>query len=444
VSNIDQLGQRCCVIGAGPSGLTAIKNLLQHGFEVDAFDAQADVGGNWLFGGPASSVYESTHLISSKRLTEFTDFSMGDQLPEYLSHAQALEYLRAYAREFGLYEHIEFGRKVKAAERIAEGGWRITLDTGEARDYAVLVIANGHNREPRFPSYPGEFTGQTLHSCEYKTADVLRGKRVLVVGAGNSGCDIAVDASRVAAKTFHSVRRGYYYLPKFLWGTPIDVRGERLLRARLPISVRRWLTKLVIRIILGRPEQFGLPKPDHKLYETHPIVNSQLIYHLGHGDIMPKPDVAELQGGQVRFVDGSAENVDLMICATGYKIVFPFMDQTLLNWQDGAPRLFLNVFHPQQDDLFVVGLIQPDSGQWGLTDYQCQLVAKYLLAKRTGSSAAAWFDGLKASDHYDAAAGIRYVKSPRHLLEVEHFSYREKLKSLIRQMERQLPVRAAS
>jgi hypothetical protein len=429
-TSTDKAQRTYCVIGAGASGLTVLKNFLERGVDAVCLEREDDVGGNWYFGRSSSRVYQSAHLISSKRLTEYSDYPMPDDYPEYPSHVQAWEYLRSYARHFGLYSHIEFNT---AVERVEPDGplWRVTLANGQVRRYSGVVIANGHNWDPRWPEYPGEFHGLALHSADYKTPDVLAGKRVLVVGAGNSGCDIAVEAAQRAALTFHSSRRGYHYLPKFLRGKPIDVCGERLLRWRIPLWLRRRITAAMVKLAIGSPQDFGLPKPDHRFFETHPIINSQMLYYVGHGDIKPKPDIAELFGDRIRFVDGSIEEIDVVVYATGFNITFPFIEREHLNWNGERPHLYLNIFHPRYDNLFVAGLIQPDSGQWGLVDYQAQLIARFIRAQQEDPAGARRFQRRKASEHVDVGHGIHYVRSKRHLLEVEHFSYRNRLKKLI-------------
>jgi len=421
-----------CIVGAGTSGLAVAKNFLQSGIGFDCYEREDDVGGNWYFGRPHSSVYRSTHLISSKPLTEYTDFPMPREYPDYPNHQQVFDYIRSYARHFGLYEHIQFNTAIERIEPVASGdGWRVKLFDGSERVYQGVVISNGHNWDPKFPDFPGNFDGPVLHSAQYKTPDVLRDKRVLVVGAGNSGCDIAVESAQNAARTLHSVRRGYHYLPKYVNGKPADQVGERLLRWRLPLWLRRWIARKVVKFTLGSPCSFGLPSPNHKLFETHPIINSQLLYYVGHGDIHIKGDVQELCGRSVRFVDGSEEEVDLIIYATGFKISFPFIDREHLNWGDGRPQLYLNVFHPLRDDLFFCGLIQPDSGQWGLVDYQAQLIARYITALARRPDRARWFGQQKAGPPPQLNHGIHYVHSARHLLEVEHFSYRRRLQKMI-------------
>ena len=421
---------RFCILGAGTSGLTVAKNFLKGGIPFDCLEREDDLGGNWNFGKPNSSVYASTHLISSKRQTEYTDYPMPDDFPEFPGHRQVLEYVRGYAKTFDLEKHIQFNTAVEKIEPSGEG-WRVVLTSGDERLYRGVVIANGHNWDPRFPEYPGEFTGTVLHSAEYKTPEVLQGKRVLVVGGGNSGCDLVVEAAIHAERAVMSWRRGYHVLPKMFKGKPIDQCNENLLSWRLPLWARRMGAAMAIRWVLGPPELTGLPKPDHRLFESHPIINSRLHSQIAHGELSVRPDVAELQGDRVRFVDDCEETFDVILYATGYRLSFPFLDTAHLNWHDGRPNLFLSIFHPERSNLFCAGLIQPDSGQWGLVDYQAQLITRYLQAVEKKTPAASWFDRLKKSTAAQQSQQIPYIDTPRHRLEVEHFSYRRQMQKLI-------------
>jgi len=423
-----------CVIGAGPCGLTALKNLRQAGLPAVALEQEQDLGGNWNYGSPASSVYQSAHMISSKRLTEFTDLPMPKEYPPYPGHAQVLAYLRDYAERFALAEHIRFGCAVERLEP-AEVGWRVHFADGrDSEQFAGVLVANGHHWDPRWPEYPGEFSGQIMHARQYRTPEVLAGRRVVVVGAGNTGCDIAVEAAQHAAAVFHSLRRGYHFLPKFLFGRPADACGVYLQRWRAPLWLRRRAAARAMRVAIGEPQTYGLPAPDHRLFETHPIVNSQLLYFVGHGRIGIKPDVARLEGDSVEFADGSREKIDLILYATGYKLSFPFLDRGYLNWDGAAPRLFLNAFHPQRDDLFVIGMIQPNGAIFPLAELQAKLAAQFLVAARTGDRRADWFRRLKAKDRGGASGGIKYDASPRHAIEVDYFDYRRRLEKLVRKM----------
>ena len=430
--------EKYCIIGAGAAGITAAKNLKQMGIPCDVIERSDDVGGNWNYGKPNSSVYRSVHLISSKPLTQYTDFPIPDDYPTFLGQAQAWEYLRSYARAFGIYEHIEFGRSVEQVTPIGLGeAWKVRLDGGDIRQYRGVIIANGHLWKPRFPEYPGTFTGRSLHSSQYKTPDVLRGKRVLVVGAGNSGCDIAVEACQNAAHTFHSMRRGYFFYPKYMFGLPSDLVYEFTLKFHLPMFIRRFFGELMLKLnSAGSARVYGLAKPDHKLFDEHIIINSTLFYHLGHGDLTAKPNVEQFLGDRVRFCDGSEETIDVIIYATGFHLSeFPFIGKQHLNWQNNHPNLYLNIFHPRYDNLFVVGMFQTNTGNWPLMDYQSQLVSRFIHAQTAAVKKAESFGKLKAGRPPALTPGLHFNGSPRFAIEVEHYSYRARLKKLIDKMD---------
>jgi len=433
-----------CVIGSGPSGLAALRHLVAAGIETECLEREGGLGGNWRYGTATSRVFASTRLISSKRLTEFADFPMPRHFPAYPDHRQCLEYLEAYAAHFGLGPRIRTGVSVERIEPAGPPGTGFDVHTDAGlRRYAGVVIASGHNHVPRFPAIPGEFAGRLLHSADYKSPAepvALAGRRVLVIGAGNSGCDIAVECSRHAAATVHSTRRGYFVVPRFVFGRPADLRGERLLKLHAPLWLRRLVALRGIARTIGLPWRHGLPRPDHRLFETHPIINSDLLGRIDAGAIRPAGDVAAFDGHAVVFRDGRREDFDVVICATGYQTTLPFIDCRLLGADraDGVPRLFMNLLHPARDDIAVVGLIQPDSGQWGITDVQARLAAGLAAAARRAPRAAAW---LYARRQRPARPGpIRYVASPRHALEVEHFSYRRELERLVESLERRLRV----
>ena len=424
-----------CVVGAGAAGLAAARHLKAAAIPFEIVEREREVGGLWDASLPYSPVYHSTRLISSKPLTEFPDFPMPRAYPDYPDHTQALAYLRAYARNFDLYQHIRFGQTVQRAERLEGEGWRVTFGDGGTRPFSGLIVAAGIHWVPSLPEVPGRFEGEVIHSCGYKSPEIFRDRRVLVVGAGNSGCDIAAEASRHASRTFLSVRRGYWYVPKYAFGWPIDQVGELSLKLRLPLSVRRALNQLVLTAVVGRPERYGLPRPDHRLLESHPIVNSQILLALLRGDVQPKPDLMALRDGEVVFRDGSSERIDLIVFATGYRVTFPFLEPRDVNAPDGRPGFYLHVFHPTRDDLFILGMIQPDSGVWPLMHLQACAVARYIRATGADGPGLRKVRALKGRPPADLGDGIRYLKSERHRYEVEHSSYARRLREVIRILE---------
>jgi cation diffusion facilitator CzcD-associated flavoprotein CzcO len=433
-----------CVVGAGPHGLSALKALLENGVDADCYEREPELGGNWNYAGENARVYESTHLISTKPFTQYPDFPMPDDYPDYPSHRQVLEYFRRYAEHFGLRERISFATEVVRALPV-DGGqhWDVTVrdrETGAERTsrYAGVVVANGHNWWPKTPAYPGldEFDGEVLHSAQYKGADVLRGKRVLVVGAGNTGCDVAVESAQNAVSTLHSTRRGYYYNPKYAMGRPSDQTADLLLALRLPLAVRRAMFKATLRLTVGDFTKFGLPEPDHKFFETHPVVNQQLVYYVGHGDITPKPDVERFDGRTVRFTDGSTAEVDLVVFCTGYLAKFPFLDDAWLNPDGDHPVLARQMYTPAFDNLVVSGLIQPDSGQWTIAHWQGQALARYAAVRAADPARArAFYDRVIADTGVRYSGGSSYKDSTRHYYEIAHQDYLRAIENDIHDLE---------
>ena len=430
-----------CVVGAGSSGITVAKNFRERGIDVVVYEREDDLGGNWNFGKPQSRVYESTHLISSKPFTQYPDFPMPDRFPDYPHHSHILEYFRMYVRHFGLESVIEFQTSVERIEPVDGGAkWDVTVRRADGASsttrFAGVVIANGHNWFPKQPEYPGTFDGEIIHSADYKDPSILRGKRVLVVGAGNTGCDIAVEAAQNADRTLHSTRRGYWYAQKYSMGKPSDQVNDLILGLGTPRRLHQWLMEKTLRLTTGDITRVGLRKPDHRMLETHPIVNQQLVYYVGHGEITPVDEVERYDGNEVVFVDGRREPVDLIIHCTGYLVQFPFIDTKHLNWDGDRPRLYKNVFPPTHDNLFVCGLLQPDSGQFKLVHWQAVAMALFIEAQRARPAAAEKFRRMRA-EHLDESLsnGVQYKDSTRHHYEVHHYAYLQGLEQVIHVLE---------
>jgi flavin-binding monooxygenase-like protein len=446
-------GDAVCVIGAGGSGLAAIKNLTQFGFHVDCYERETGVGGAWNWRHERSPVYASTHLISSKPFTQFPDFPMPDTWPDYPHHSQVLAYFERYADHFGLREHIWFGTEVVRVTPVSSDPatkWDVTVRGvrgGEPKTlrYAAVVVANGHLWAPRMPEYEGldEYRGTVLHASAYKEAGQIRGHRVLVVGAGNTGCDIAVEAAQQAARCWHSTRRGYWYAPKYALGRPADQVNDRVLGMGLPLRVRQWLFQRTMRLTVGDLTRFGLPAPDHKVYETHPIVNSQLVYHVGHGGIVPMPDVARFERKTVVFTDGRTADPDVVILATGYRPHFEFLSPDLYGADEsGRPHLRMQLFSRTHPTLAFPGLLQPDSGIFTIVHWQAVLVAAWLAAlDRAPDRAVEWWKR-QLGDRERRYVEAKVSDSTRHWFEVSHWVYLKALERMLREVEALGPVPA--
>ncbi|WP_120513745.1 flavin-containing monooxygenase [Photobacterium salinisoli] len=423
------------VIGAGPMGLCTVRRLAEQGLPVIGLEAHADVGGLWDISSPTSTMYESAHLISSKRMTEFSDFPMADHVATYPKHDQLCRYFQDYARHFNLYGHYRFNAWVENVEP-CQGNWLVTYrqhDETFTLMASGVLLANGTLHHPRRGNFGGEFQGEQFHSSDYKSAEVFAGKRVLIVGCGNSACDIAVDAVHRARSVDMVIRRGYYFLPKFVAGVPTDTLGGKV---RLPNRLKQIVDGTLVRLISGKPSQFGLPDPDYRMYESHPVVNSMFLHHIGHGDITVRPSIEQLLPAGARFQDGQEAEYDLILEATGYSLHYPFIERRHLNWDGDAPSLYLNMFTPQHDNLFVMGMVEASGLGWQGRDDQAQLVARFIRARHEKPAEAEKFMNKvrqQASSRIDG--GIAYLNVERMAYYVHKADYLAALNHEMRQLQ---------
>jgi len=422
---------RVCVVGAGPCGLTTVKNLLEQGIEdFVCYEEASAVGGNWVYDDAPDrrSVYKATRLISSKRLSEFEDFPMPEDYPDFPSHRQMLDYFMAYASRFNLLPRIVLNTRVDSAKRLPDGKWSVeTAGPGGKRveTFDHLIICSGHHRDPLMPDYPGTFTGRTLHSREYKRPEPFADQRVLVVGGGNSACDIAVDVSRVATSVSLSMREGYYILPKIIFGRPID---QLYARARgwfryAPRFVLEAAVRATVRLEVGPWHKYGLQTPRGSPTSMHPTLNTAILGALRDGAVRARPAIARFDGRQVHFNDGTSDTFDTVIWGTGYRIGYPFVDDTIMGPDfTRAPPLYLTMMHPQIENLFFIGLFQPIGCIWRLADHQARIAALQIkgVLKRPVDVAARGAAEVRARRE-------KFGTAPRHLVEVEYHDFRRAL-----------------
>jgi cation diffusion facilitator CzcD-associated flavoprotein CzcO len=395
----------------------------------DCFEKGSQVGGNWRFenDNEMSSAYRSLHINTSRGLMAYKTYPMPEDYPDYPSHFQIAAYFDDYVDHFGLREKIRFRTEVKSVVPI-DGEWEVTVEgadgKSEAHRYRAVLVANGHHWNPRWPepAFPGsdEFEGEQIHVHHYREPEVLRDKRVLVLGIGNSATDIAVEASRIAEKTFLAMRRGAYVMPKYLNGKPTDESASKLLTL-MPLPVQRFVLGRMLGLTAGDMTAYGLPKPDHKLLEAHPTVSAELLSRLGHGDIKVKPNLDRFSGGRmVRFVDGSEEEIDLVVYCTGYKITFPFFDESLISAADNRLPLYRRVASVEHPNLYFIGLIQPLGAIMPLAEAQAEWVADLLSGRGTLPSPNEMRSEIATAEK---KLKKRYVASKRHTIQVDFQPY---------------------
>ena len=413
VPNAEQIADRprVCVVGAGPHGLIAARAIVSCGLDVDVIERHTDVGGIWDMTNPGTPMYETCHYISSRAVTGYFDFPMPESYPDYPSNAQVLAYIRSFAAAFDLYRHIKFSVAVESAKEHANGQWEVRFSDGRSAVYAGLVCCPGSNWTPRMPELKGAFSGRLMHAVDYRSPAEFAGKRVLVIGLGNSGADIACDAARVGARAMVSVRRGYHIVPKHVFGVPlIDYLHNPDLT---PESMRQLSLAEVLNVITGDPSRFGLPKPDHALLESHPLLNTEILHHFGHGRLHAKGPIERLDGGNVHFADGSVEAVDVIVCATGYDHAIPFLDKQLFEWDDGRPQLYLTAFNRAHPTLYAIGLLEAAGVPYAAGDQLAIFIAEYLKDRIINPDRAKRFETLLRNDFPDLKEGVNYVRNNR-------------------------------
>ncbi len=277
-----------------------------------------------------SAAYRDLFINTSRPRMEYSDFPMPESYPDFPHHTQIAAYFDAYVDHFGLRERITFETGVEHATRDEHGVWTVELDSGESRSYDALLVANGHHWNPRWPepAFPGAdtFSGSQLHAHSYVDNSIFAGKRVVVLGMGNSAMDIAVESSYVAERTYLAARQGVWILPKYIFGKPIDqLRND----PRIPFKIRQRMIQQLIRSYAGPPERYGLPKPNHRFGEAHPTVSGRILDRIQHGTITPKPNIASLEGDARALRRRQQVEADVVVYCTGYKITFPFFDEEL-------------------------------------------------------------------------------------------------------------------
>ncbi len=422
--------KRICVIGAGPSGITAAKNCLEAGLDVVVFEKNDKVGGNWVFNAKTghSSVYENTHIISSKTLSEYEDFPMPADYADYPNHRQLQAYFESYARHFGVYDQIRFNHSVTHASRLPLGEWQVDFTDAEGAAqreiFDVLMVSNGHHWDPKYPEFKGSFSGKLMHSHDFKgVTEAWRGKDVLVIGGGNSACDVAVESARIAGTVRLSMRSPQWFIPKFIGGVPSDIFATYSLG--MPKRARQLMLRAVLYALQGSYKKYGLLENKVLPLQNHPTANSDLFDFIRHGRIKPRPGIERLDGEHVVYTDGTRERFDIICACTGFWTTFPFFDTALINFKHAEKvPLYRKMMHADYDNLYFIGLFQPIGCIWPLADYQAKLACQEILGhyKRPYRMKAAIQHEL---DH----PHFKFEGGQRHAMEVDYHQLRDELKA---------------
>lgn len=392
---------RYCIIGAGAAGLAALREMNARGREVDCFEKSGRVGGHW------NTDYESLHFITSRDVSGFPGYPMPADYPIYPSREQVLAYLNAFADHFDLRRQVHFGTEVHSCE--PEGpngrdGWLVRAGTRPPRHYDGVLVANGHLWEARVPSVAENFTGTSIHSGSYRNLEQIEGSRVLVVGSGNSGCDLTVDMAQAKLDTSICIRHGHIFQPKAIFGRP---RAELTWLAKLPGPLQERVTRALINVVLGPVSAYrGLPEPKTSNLNQQPaVVNNLLLYWIQHGRINVVPGIRQIDDRIVEFVDGTRREFDTILWATGFNVRLPFLDPGLLRWRNDVPlRVGALTVPVGLDRLYFIGMSAPRGAQMPPYSHETRMVDKMLWLDATEGPG--WADELLHRQEPDSRIDI--------------------------------------
>ncbi|XP_078417716.1 flavin-containing monooxygenase 5-like isoform X1 [Cetorhinus maximus] len=436
-----KMTKRVAIIGAGASGLTCIKCCLDEDLEPVCFERTNDIGGLWnlqenVTDGRAS-IYKSLIVNTSKEMMCFSDFPVPEDYPNYMHNSRILDYFRFYAKHFNLLKYVQFKTSVcsitKRADFSSTGQWDVVTIDGEGNSestiFDAILICTGHHVNPHLPldSFPGieKFKGQYMHSKEYKGPLMFEGKRVVIIGIGNSGGDLAVEISRHAKQVFLSTRRGAWIVNRVGYrGLPGDVQFNRRINVFWPSSVITWYTERAHNSRFSH-ENYGL-QPSHSFRSQHPTVNDDLPNRILSGTVLVKPNVKQFTETAAIFEDSTVEDIDVVVFATGYAFCFPFLDESVVKVNKNHATLHKYVFPPQleQPTLAIIGLIQPLGAIMPIAELQARWATRVFKGLAKLPSVSAMMAEILEKKEKIAK---RYVSSQRHTIEVDYIPYMDEL-----------------
>jgi dimethylaniline monooxygenase (N-oxide forming) len=419
-STVETAKLPACVIGAGVSGLVTSQHLHEAGIAFDCFDERSSADGIWAITEETdiTCAWESLHLNSPREMYTISDLPMPSTYSKFPKAREVWEYLNNYIDHFGFRDSMHFETRVDRISKSEDGNWDVSLSNGETKRYRAVVVANGHHNTPRTPDYPGSFGGEVIHSRNYRSHSPYAGKRVLVVGLGNSGSQIATDVSETAERVYLSTRRGVWVIPHFVHGRSFNVWFPMMpwwVMKPAPVLFHRVMS-LYYKLILGSPAKHGMPEPDHDLGTALPTVCSDLYPRLESGDIVMKPPVSRLENDSVRFADDTVESVDAIIYCTGYETTFPFLDEDIFNAEDNVIKLYKRTFLPSDPSLSFVGASQGIGHSFTqMYEAQAELVAAHLSGTYALPSQAEMLRNIK---HDIARTRREFHRTPRNNYQV--------------------------
>lgn len=445
------MAKRICIIGGGASGITAAKSCIEEGHDYVIYEMHTTYGGLWRYRDDdingLASVAAATIINSSKEMSAFSDFPPRAEYPNYMHNSRMVEYIEDYAKHVGCLDKLNFQHKVlnvvKAESFHDDGRWDVEVEDMKNKrtfkeTFDGVMVCTGHHVTPSMANFPGQetFKGQIIHTHSYKKPAEFAGKRVVVVGIGNSGGDVAVELSMVNPKVYLSTRRGAWVVHRVgPSGRPFDT-----------LFLRRWVNfffnTVPYKVVCSASENFinyhfdhnnYKIKPKHRIFEQHIMVNDALPNRVLSGTIELKNNIERITETGVIF-QGETEELpcDVIIMATGYKVHFPFIDQSLVPVIDNKVDLYKYVFspdlQPHPHTLGFIALAQPIGALFPIAEMHSRWYNLVMSGKAKLPPADKMRKDIEKKHKYLES---RYYGGPRNTLQVDWINYMDELAKLV-------------
>lgn len=427
------------IIGAGAAGLCAAKHMLEAGFDVTLYEIGTRIGGMWVYENDngRSSAYRTLHINTARDLTNFSDFRFEESVPPFPSHWDMAKYLKDYADHFAITQHIRFKTKVTnvapapsyAPERPR---WTLQLESGEAVEHDTVIVATGHLTKPlEVDAFKDGFKGEYLHSHYYKDPAQFVGKRVCVVGVGNSALDIASDLAMTSSNVTLVARSTALIIPKLVFGKPFWDAVKPFYKPWVPAFVRNKVLRTLVYIVQGDMVSLGFPDTSKRVHATS---NANIVNHIKYRRVLVKQGIDKIEGREISFVDGSKQDFDTLIAATGYLIDLDFMDKRIVQISEGnGLDLYMRIVPPDWMGIYFLAFFNSDTALNWICEGQIRWIREFEMGR---ARLPARSEMLEEIEERKAWVRRNFKDTPRHGIEVEHLPYFVELKRTMREAHR--------
>lgn len=427
--------KRVAIVGAGASGLCSAKYLLESGFDVTVFEIGTQIGGMWCYRNDSgrSSAYRTLHINTSRGVTRFSDLDFDAETQPFPDHFDMHRYLVSYADHFGVTPHIRFNSRVTQIRPAFDPKrepprWELELEDGAQHTFDAVLVATGHLSKPLHAPELQAFSGTYLHAHDYREPEPFVGKRICVVGVGNSACDIASDVCVTSPRCVLVARSGVIILPKLMFGRAFTDITAQIQRPWIPRAMRRRLTRFLVWLAHGDMTKLGFAKPSTL---THVTSNATVVTDIAYRRIAVKRGITRIDGKVVHFEDGTSEEFDVLIAATGYEIDLDFMPSEVIKVENNRLDLYLRIVPPDWPGLYFMGFFNTDTALNMVFEHQARWVREILLGNAALPSSAAMRSAIAERTSW---YGSQYKHSARHTIEEEHVRYLTDLRNALRGM----------